>query len=74
MSSSNQDDLKVVRHFRQIRLCPLQLMPIREEAQIQEHWAPISVVRLLTAQVSLFEGLFSPVGRCCSRVTAATGM
>jgi hypothetical protein len=38
MSSSDQDDLKLVRHFRQILLWPLQLMPIREDAQIQEHW------------------------------------
>lgn len=29
---------KVVRHFRQILLWPLQLMPIREGAQIQKHW------------------------------------
>ncbi|MCI0353849.1 MAG: hypothetical protein L0099_02245, partial [Acidobacteria bacterium] len=27
-----------VRHFRQIFLWPLQLMPIREGAQIQNHW------------------------------------
>jgi len=29
---------KVVRHFRQILLWPLQLAPIRAGAQIQEHW------------------------------------
>jgi hypothetical protein len=29
---------KIVRHFRQILLWPLQLMPIREGAQIQKHW------------------------------------
>jgi CorA-like Mg2+ transporter protein len=29
---------KLVRHFRQIVLWPLQLAPIREGAQIQEHW------------------------------------
>jgi hypothetical protein len=29
---------KLVRHFRQILLWPLQLMPIREGAQIQNHW------------------------------------
>ena len=28
----------LVRHFRQILLWPLQLVPIREGAQIQEHW------------------------------------
>jgi hypothetical protein len=28
----------LVRHFRQILLWPLQLMPIREGAQIQKHW------------------------------------
>jgi hypothetical protein len=28
----------VVRHFRQILLWPLQLMPIREDAQIQKPW------------------------------------
>ena len=29
---------KTVRHFRQILLWPLQLMPIQESAQIQKHW------------------------------------
>jgi hypothetical protein len=29
---------KIVGHFRQILLWPLQLMPIREGAQIQKHW------------------------------------
>ncbi|MBI2312407.1 MAG: hypothetical protein HYU77_07895 [Betaproteobacteria bacterium] len=29
---------KRVRHFRQILLWPLQLVPIREGAQIQKHW------------------------------------
>jgi hypothetical protein len=29
---------KRVRHFRQILLWPLQLMPIRASSQIQEHW------------------------------------
>ena len=29
---------KRVRHFRQILLWPLQLMPIREGSQIQRHW------------------------------------
>ena len=29
---------KLVRHFRQILLWPLQLAPIREGAQIQKHW------------------------------------
>ena len=29
---------KLVRHFRQILLWPLQLMPIRQGAQIQKHW------------------------------------
>src|SRR5947209_20608027 len=29
---------KVVRQFREILLWPLQLAPIREGAQIQEHW------------------------------------
>jgi hypothetical protein len=28
----------MVRHFRQILLWPLQLMPIQESAQIQKHW------------------------------------
>jgi hypothetical protein len=30
---------RIVQHFRQILLWPLQLMPIREDAQIQTHWA-----------------------------------
>ncbi|MGB0127438.1 MAG: hypothetical protein WBP72_07350 [Rhodocyclaceae bacterium] len=29
---------KRVRHFRQILLWPLQLMPIRPDAQLQKHW------------------------------------
>ena len=29
---------KLVRHFRQILLWPLQLMPIRADSQIQKHW------------------------------------
>jgi len=29
---------RTVRHFRQIVLWPLQLMPLRESAQIQQHW------------------------------------
>jgi hypothetical protein len=38
MPIQQQDDAKLVRQFRQILLWPLQLVPIREEAQIQEHW------------------------------------
>src|SRR5512134_289469 len=29
---------RVVRHFRQILVWPIQLMPIREGAPIQKHW------------------------------------
>ena len=29
---------KLVRHFRQILLWPLQVMPIRDGAQVQKHW------------------------------------
>jgi len=29
---------KIVRHFRQILLWPVQLMPIRDAAPIQKHW------------------------------------
>ena len=32
------ENTRLVRHFRQILLWPLQLMPIREGAQIQKHW------------------------------------
>jgi hypothetical protein len=38
MSTQERDDSKLVRQFRQILLWPLQLQPIREGAQIQEHW------------------------------------
>ena len=38
MLSGQQDETKLVRQFRQILLWPLQLAPIREGAQIQEHW------------------------------------
>jgi hypothetical protein len=37
MMSPGQEP-KTVRHFRQILLWPLQLAPVREGAQIQEHW------------------------------------
>ncbi len=36
-STTHQID-KTVRHFRQILLWPLQLMPIRDGAPIQKHW------------------------------------
>ncbi len=38
MSTQERDDTKLVKQFRQILLWPLQLRPIREGAQIQEHW------------------------------------
>ncbi len=38
MSDNNQAPEKRVRHFRQILLWPLQLMPIRKGAQVQKHW------------------------------------
>ena len=38
MSTQQRSDSKLVRQFRQILLWPLQLRPIREGAQIQEHW------------------------------------
>jgi hypothetical protein len=34
----------VVRHFRQVLLWPLQLMPIREGAQVQNHWEALEGV------------------------------
>ena len=37
--STQNGETKIARHFRQILLWPLQLVPIREGAQIQEHWA-----------------------------------
>jgi hypothetical protein len=38
MSTDEAASGKIVRHFRQILLWPLQLMPIQEDAQIQKHW------------------------------------
>src|ERR1700674_4871293 len=38
MSDQNPDAIKLVRHFRQILLWPLQLQPIRTGEQIQEPW------------------------------------
>lgn len=38
MSERSTTSTTAVRHFRQILLWPLQLMPIRAGAQIQEHW------------------------------------
>src|SRR5205809_5036707 len=37
--STQNGETKIACHFRQILLWPLQLVPIREGAQIQEHWA-----------------------------------
>lgn len=36
--SEDNASTKMVRHFRQILLWPLQLMPIQDGAQIQKHW------------------------------------
>ncbi|MGH8675837.1 MAG: CorA family divalent cation transporter [Burkholderiales bacterium] len=38
MANPVQEAQRTVRHFRQIVLWPLQLMPLRESAQIQKHW------------------------------------
>src|SRR5437879_10454130 len=38
VSDQNPDALKLVRHFRQTLLWPLQLQPIRNGAQIQAPW------------------------------------
>lgn len=38
MPGDDRQPEQQVRHFRQILLWPLQLMPIREGAQIQKHW------------------------------------
>jgi hypothetical protein len=40
ITSSNQ----TVRHFRQILLWPIQLMPIRKDAPIQKHWELLRTV------------------------------
>ena len=33
-----KDDEKVVTHFREILLWPVQLMPLKEGQQIHHHW------------------------------------
>ncbi|MEQ1439412.1 hypothetical protein AAG565_08615 [Fontimonas sp. SYSU GA230001] len=38
MPEAAEPDARVVRHLRQILVWPLQLMPLREDAQIQNHW------------------------------------
>ncbi|MBA2412207.1 MAG: hypothetical protein H0V63_05205, partial [Burkholderiaceae bacterium] len=38
MSEPSNNFTTAVRHFRQILLWPLQLMPIRPGAQVQAHW------------------------------------
>ena len=38
VSEQSTSATTLVRHFRQILVWPLQLMPIRPEAQVQEHW------------------------------------
>src|SRR5262245_47968460 len=37
-------DNNIVRHFRQILLWPVQLMPIREDAPIQKHWELLQTI------------------------------
>ena len=38
MNIEDTASARMVRHFRQILLWPLQLMPLQENAQIQKHW------------------------------------
>jgi hypothetical protein len=38
MPGTGDPPSKIVRQFRQILIWPVQLMPLREDAQIQEHW------------------------------------
>lgn len=38
MSSPTIPTERIVRHFRQILLWPLKLMPIQEDLPIQKHW------------------------------------
>lgn len=38
MPDTAMDQAKLVRHFRQILLWPLQLAPLREGTQVQRHW------------------------------------
>ena len=38
MTDTPHHPRQLVRQFRQILLWPLQLMPLKEDAQIQEHW------------------------------------
>jgi hypothetical protein len=38
MSNGQPDGVTLVRQFRQILIWPLQLVPIRADAQIQKHW------------------------------------
>ena len=42
MSETDAKPRKLVREFRQILVWPIQLMPLREGAQIQEHWEALS--------------------------------
>ena len=57
----------MVRHFRQILLWPLQLMPIQENAQIQKHWevlensGPENPWRELSSEFSGDQSTFQPV-------------
>ena len=36
----------IVRHFRQIVLWPLQLMPLRPGQQVQRHWEALQAQRV----------------------------
>ena len=43
MASSISDDL-IIRHFRQIIVWPLQLMPLRPGEQVQRHWKALETI------------------------------
>jgi hypothetical protein len=43
MASSTADSL-IVRHFRQIIVWPLQLMPLRPGEQVQRHWKALEAI------------------------------
>jgi len=65
VSEQSTSSTTVVRHFRQILLWPLQLMPIRPGSQIQEHW------ELLDQEIAAVRRVAQET--CDRRVVVASG-
>ncbi|MBC8118999.1 MAG: hypothetical protein H7X75_05420 [Burkholderiaceae bacterium] len=62
VSEQSTSATTLVRHFRQILVWPLQLMPIRPDAQVQEHWELLDQASESNPWRELLDE-FTPAGR-----------